>query len=238
MANESERIVDVGIERKATKFLFQNAVVGRQDIVAGDELGDLETLVHGLLDQRITAQGADHVQASDVGLVMIREFGQRRRVITWKCNTAVLDKTPRRDSAESRDNAATLNARLTGLGIEHDRSACVDRCDAGVVETRDRSILDSTCNQPKVAFFGTRKFVTPVDDNYGVVSCQRNGVFDGRVAGANNDDGLGLEFIRIVQRVLDASSIFARDAKLTRIALQTDRKNDGFRLHHLAIGKR
>ncbi len=41
-------------------------MVGRQDVIARDELGDFVALVHRLLDKRIAAERPDNVKAGHV----------------------------------------------------------------------------------------------------------------------------------------------------------------------------
>ncbi len=60
---------------QASELVLQDVVVCREQVVAGNKFGDLETLVHRLLDQRVTAQRADDVQTVDVRFVAAGQFG-------------------------------------------------------------------------------------------------------------------------------------------------------------------
>ena len=184
-------------------------MVRRLDIIASHELDHFVALVHGLLDQRVTAERADHVQARHVGFIVLAEFRQRRRIVARKHNAAGLDESSRRRRAEPRDDAIARHTRLAGLGIEDGGDTDLERGDTAVVKAADRPVVDGARDQRKVAFLGAREFVATIDDDDGIVTCERNRVLDCGIAGTYDENRFAVELIGIVERVLHERRLLA-----------------------------
>ena len=226
-ANQRQRFVHAETERQPGELLLEDPVIGRQDVIAGDILDDLITLVHRLLDQRVAAQRADDVHARDVRFVLRAEFGKRGRVVAGKFDSAGLDEAARRYRAEARDYSMAFDTRLRCLGLQNDRPGrravgINDFGDGRAVKALDSAIVDSPGYQRKVAVFRAGEFVAAVNDDDIVVLGERNRIFDRRVTGADHNDRFLAVFAGIIERVLHEARILAFDPQFAWIALQAD----------------
>ncbi|GBF31470.1 hypothetical protein MnTg04_01431 [bacterium MnTg04] len=218
-------------------------MIGRQDVVAGDIFDDFVTLVHRLLDQRVTAQRADDVHARDIRFILRGKLGKCRRVVAGKFDSAGLDEAAWRYRAESRDYPVAFDTRLRRFCLQYDRSS---RCTVGssnfgdvrAVEALDSAVIDRPGYQRQVAVLGTGKFVAAVNDDDVVVLGERNRIFDGRVAGADDNNRFLIVFVGVIERVLNDARILALDPKFAWIALQADRQDHRFGFDLFAILQR
>ena len=182
------------------------------------------------------------MQAGHVRLVGIGELRHSGRVGVGKLDAKGLDQLARRDRAKACDHAvaADMLGPAGGLGGEARRAAAgLDHFHAArrrAVAAFELAVLDRGEDQRQVAVLAAREFLVAVDHDHAVLLCQRDGVFDRRIAGADNDDGFVLVGLRIVELVLHDGKILARRPELAQVALQADREHDRFRRNTLAVG--
>ncbi len=175
-----------------------------------DKLDDLVALVHRLLDQRVTAQRADHVQTGYVTLILAVDLRYGIEMRVADLDATALDELARWNRSQARDYAVTVNARFTGRRLQQNRTLAIlarqfEARDVALIHARqgDIGIVDCRQDGTEVALLGTAEFSPAVDDRDAVIPRQRNRILDRRVASAHHDDGLTAIRIRIIQRVQD-----------------------------------
>ena len=78
----------------------------------------------------------------------------------------------------------------------------------------------------QIGVFRATELVAPVDDVDVVLTRERERVFDGRVAGADDDDRLVAKCLGVVEVVFDAVEILAFHAETARVAFEPNREHD------------
>ena len=91
------------------EFGFQHRLVGRLNVVAEDIFNRLVTLIHRLLDQRISTQRADDVNPRHIRLILRRKRRDRVHIGVREGDTKTFHQFTRRDRAQPRDDAVTRN---------------------------------------------------------------------------------------------------------------------------------
>ena len=215
-------------------------MVGGPDIAAEDVLDDLVALVHRLLDQRVAAERADHVEAADARLVAGRQRRQRQRVRAREGDAAGFDKAPRRRRADAGDHAVAGDARLAIGRAEHQHVGArraglghLDGQDIAAVVAADSPGVDCLGDQLEVAILDTRELVAAVDDHDLVLRGERHRILDCRVAGADHDDHFIAVLVRIVELVLHAGQVAARHLEAAQVSLHADREDHRVRRDRL-----
>ncbi len=228
LLHQLQRRVDRGEAGQGAELAAQQRLVGRLDLVAENELDHLIALVHRLFDQREAGEGADDVQARHVRLVGAGYRRQAGRIGRGKDHAAGFDELARRRGAEAGDDAVAGQVHFAGGGVQHHHAArapfglILGGARAAVVEALDAAVGDGLEDGGVVGRLGAIEFVAAVDDDDLVVLGQGDGILDRRVAGADDDDGLAVVFVRIVELILHELRVLAGTAEFADIALHAD----------------
>ena len=86
----------------------------------------------------------------------------------------------------------------------------LDRRDLRLVEALDALVVDRLENRAEVALLHAHELIRAIDDEDAVLLREPERVLDGGIARADHDDGFVAVLVRIVQRVLHARQIVAR----------------------------
>ena len=193
------------------EFGFQHRLVGRLNVVAEDIFNRLVTLIHGLLDQRVAAERAHHVNARHIRFILRRKRRNCVHIGVREGNAKTLHQFTRRDRAQPGDDAVTGDRFLAGGGIGDKRHrkfvirrdrGCVDAGHGGVVADGDLVFLVGSKNECDVAILHTHKFFNAVDQDDAILFGQRQCVLDTGIARADDDDGLVFVFCGIIELIL------------------------------------
>ncbi len=211
--------------------------------MAKDELDDLVTLIERLLDERVTGQRADDIQARDVRFVCSRHSRDGGGIVVGKFDAAGFDEFARRYGAEAGDETIAGHMRFAIGRAQHGDHRLLGARrflhagNLGAVVALDFAVFDALQDQIEIAFLDTVELVLAVDDDDRVLLGERHGVLDAGIARAHHDDGLALVFLGIIELVLDTRQIFARHAELADVALQADGQHYGVGLNCLAVAQ-
>ncbi len=236
-----QRFVDAAESRHRLELRLEQRFVGRFDFFAEDVFDDFVTLIHRLLDQRITAERADDVQAFHVRFVLRTDRRNRIRILVRKLHAARFDESARCGGAESRDDSVEKNLRFAVRRVQNHSAFFtanrkrIDALGTRVVIALDRAVLDRFQDRRFVAFLGAREFVFAIDDDDVVLFRQRDRVLDRRIARADHRDDFAFVFVRIVELVLHERQVFTRASELADVALQADAHHHEFRFDRLPV---
>ncbi len=225
--HQREGLIHPQAEWQPAELLGQQGMVRRLDAAAERILDHLVALVHGLFDQRIAAQGTDHVQPRHAGLVAGTEYRQRRDVCIGEADAAGFDEFPRWHCPDAGDDPVALDAGLALFPRQRQGVAAAIR--AGLqpdhrrlVGTLQPPLRDALEYQVEVTLLDPVELVAAIDDQDAVLPGQRHRILDGRITGPDDHDGLIPVLVRVVQGVLHAGQVFAGYAKSAWIALHAD----------------
>ncbi len=205
--------------------LTQQILVGGFNRLAGEPANQFVALVDGLLDQRVTGEGPDHVQARHVALVGVAQLRHRIAIVARQVDAASLQEFTGWGGAKARNNAVRGDRYLALQGVYH-QAVVFDAVNVRPVIGGDRAGANRALYAGNVTRFGKGKVSAAIDDADGIMAGQGQRVFDPRVAGADDDNLFFAIFFRVAQLVLYPVHVCARHGEFVQIALQADRQRD------------
>ncbi len=119
-------------------------------------------------------------------------------------------------------------------GFQHDaaaraavrRSGVFHPQDCGAVDALHGAAFDGFADALRIAILGARKPVAAIDDDDSIAARKSHRILDRRISGADDHDGFLIVVVRAFHGSLDAGMVVARNTQATRIALNTQGKND------------
>jgi hypothetical protein len=174
------------------------------------------------------------------------ELGKGRPVGARELDAAILDEGARRGGADAGDDPVAAYALLAVAGVE-DCPAGLDRLGLGLVADGEAAVgivLDQRLGVGLLgggeAFAHVRRAGLAVEDGDDIalrrILGERAGILDPRVAGADDEDMLVENRIRVVELVGDVRQVAAGAAHQVRIALRADGEDDVLGDDRLAAG--
>ena len=234
---EFEPFVNRPALRKAGKFRFEYRFVGGLQIgVAVDEFNNVIALVHTVLDQRISRERADDINAFLGALEGWRQFGIGLAVLAGEFDPAILDKFAWRRAAHAGDDPVAFDRLLPVAGFQH-QLAIPHLGRGGFVADYHLALLARFHQQLDIGFLRPGKFGRAVQNGDDIILRRIGGqaqrILDTGIARADHRDMLVIIFAGIVELILHQLVVAAGTAHQIGIALGTDRHDDGFGLHHI-----
>ncbi len=194
-----------------------------------------------MLDQRVTGQRPDHIDARAGRLEGRREPGKGLAILAGEDDAAAFDKCARRGRTHARDHpvaadrllpVARVEQQLTGAHLGR-RGPSADGQPAG-----GRRLVE----QFDIGRLGAREIGRAVEDGDDIALRRIGGeaerILDSRIARADHGDMLVDIFAGVVELILDMRRVGAGAGHQVRVALRADRQHHRLRRDRAVILER
>ena len=242
-AQPVERCGNVNVFIDWLQTITQQGLISRLNAATNNRLDRLIPLIDRLLDQRVTSKRTDDVNPRNVRFVLRRYSWHAVDCAARKFDAERFDQLARWRRAKPRKYSMTEHRFHASCSLDRQAHHVAEfrrrfnqrwaRAEANINPLGANRVV----NQCQITVFATAEFLATHQHHYAVKLCQRDGVFNRRIARADDYDGLVGERLRRVQLIDHTRMISTGNLQFAQISLHADGQHHSSRVADRAVLK-